>query len=162
MSDTLLPKNLIEYEFEVEKETRIMIEPRDIEAYDWVNHIIDVYDKSGRIRIRTKNGQLRFSIKAPLLSKDTDRSKVCIRIELKPTTKEQERELRQIRDLIMAEDEFQRVEKWGAPIENKDGSKGWVNRDSLGNWWFEVDEGVLLSLPEDVKVLGYQKSEIKI
>ncbi len=162
MSDAITPKNLIEYEFEIEKETRIMVEPQNIGDYDWINHIIDVYDKSGRVRIRSKNGQLRFSIKAPLLSRDTARAKVCIRIELKPINPEQEKELRQIRDLIMAEEGFQRVEKWGAPIAHADGSRGWINRDSNGNWWFEVDEGVILALPEDTKVIGYQKSSIQI
>lgn len=154
-------KDMMEYEFEIETETRYIIEPGNIADYNWVNHVVDVYDQSGRARIRVKNGVPRLSIKVPLFSKDTETSKTCIRIEYKPITKEQEEELLQIRKLILAEKGAQMTEKFGAPLENKDGTKTWINRDTKGNWWVEADEGITLNLPETIKILGTQKSGIK-
>lgn len=161
MEESMIP-NLIEYDFEIEKETRLVMEPGKIEDFNWINHVLDVYDKSGRARIRIKNGKPRFSVKVPLFSKDTDKMKTCIRIELKPRNRIQEEQLLQMRELILAEEGCQVSEKWGAPVENEDGTKIWINRDSAGNWWIEVDEGATLSLPETIKILGSQKSGVRV
>ncbi|MFA5987668.1 MAG: hypothetical protein WC797_03410 [Candidatus Paceibacterota bacterium] len=155
-------KDMMEYEFEVERESRFAIEPSNITDYAWVNHIIDTYDASGRARIRIKNGVPRLSLKVPLLSQDTTTTKVCIRIEFKPVDKKQEEDLLKIRQLILAEKGSQTVEKFGAPITKSDGTKTWVNRDSNGNWWIEADEGVSLTLPDAIKIIGIMKSSIKI
>ncbi|MBI3633951.1 MAG: hypothetical protein HY226_06730 [Candidatus Vogelbacteria bacterium] len=155
-------KDMMEYEFELETETRYVIEAGNIADYNWVNHVVDVYDESGRARIRVKNGVPRLSLKVPLFSKDTTTSKTCIRLEYKPITKKQEKELLLIRQLVLAEKGAQTSEKFGAPLENKDGTRTWINRDSNGNWWIEADEGVPLNLPDTIKILGTQKSGIKV
>lgn len=155
-------KNLIGYEFEIERETRYIIAPGNIVDYNWVNRIQDVYDTSGRARVRLKNGKPRFSVKVPLFSQDTEKSKVCIRIELKPQNEEQTEELNRMRGEIFNEPGSQVSEKWGAPIVGKNGVKIWINRDINNNWWIEVDEGFELSLPESLKILSVQKSTVKV
>jgi hypothetical protein len=154
--------SLIEYEFELEREIRYLIEPLDDAEMKWVNHVLDTYDASGRCRIRVKNGEPRLSLKIPLFSQDTPTAKTCIRIELKPQTDEQKAELLRIRDLIAAEPGSQQAEKWGAPITTSSGVKVWVNRNGSGKWWVEVDEGIELLLPEGMKVIATEKSQIKM
>ncbi len=149
-------------EIEIEKEKRVIVEAGEISKYEWTNHVVDVYDKSGRCRIRVKNDKPRFSIKVPLFSKDSDECKVCIRIELKPLNEEQEDELLRLRGLILEESDYQMSEKWGALIGSREGHKTWINRDTNNSWWIEVDEGVELSLPDGMKILGLQKSNIKV
>lgn len=154
--------SLIEYEFELEREIRYLIEPLDEAGMKWMNHILDTYDASGRCRIRVKNGEPRLSLKIPLFSQDTPVAKTCIRIELKPQTDEQKAELLKIRDLISAEPGSQQAEKWGALVTTTNGVKVWVNRNGSGKWWVEVDEGVELRLPEGMKVIATEKSTIKM
>jgi hypothetical protein len=83
-------------------------------------------------------------------------------MEFKPITKKQEEDLFAVRQMILAEEGAQTSEKFGAPLEGKDGTKTWINRDSEGNWWIEVDEGATFSLPDTLKVLGIDKSAVKI
>lgn len=151
----------IQYDFEIEKETRYVIEPHEIERHDWVNHVIDTYDESGRARVRVKNGSPRLSLKVPLFSKDTETSKACLRLEFKPVNKEQEDDLLKVRELILEEEGAQTSEKWGAPIIMGDGKKAWINRDSDGKWWIEVDEVSDFNPPEYIKVLNTEKSSVK-
>lgn len=151
----------IEYEFEVESESRYVIEPGVIENYDWKNHVIDTYDQSGRARIRIKNGKPRLSLKVPLFTRDTAISKTCLRLEFKPTDEQQEHDLLRIKELILKEAGAQTSEKWGAQIEIKNGKKVYINRDSNNNWWIEVDEGIDFEPPEDIKVLRIEKSKVK-
>lgn len=151
----------IEYEFEIENETRYVIEPRNIEDFDWKNHVIDTYDQSGRARIRIKNEKPRLSLKVPLFSKDTETSKACLRLEFKPVDKQQEEDLNRVKELILEEEGAQVSEKWGAQIEMGNGEKVWINRDSNGRWWIEVDEGVDFNPPEGIKILRVEKSTVK-
>ncbi|OGN00432.1 MAG: hypothetical protein A3B91_04270 [Candidatus Yanofskybacteria bacterium RIFCSPHIGHO2_02_FULL_41_29] len=151
----------IEYEFEIESESRYVIEPGNVENYDWKNHVVDTYDQSGRARVRIKNDKPRLSLKVPLFTKDTATSKTCLRLEFKPIDEQQEHDLMRIRELILKEAGAQISEKWGAPIMTKDGSKVYINRDSNNNWWIEVDEGVDFEPPEGVKVLRIEKSAVK-
>src|SRR3989344_1512397 len=151
----------IEYEFEIESESRYVIEPGNVENYEWKNHVVDTYDQSGRARIRIKNGKIRLSLKVPLFTKDTATSKTCLRLEFKPTDEQQEHDLNRVRELILKEAGAQTSEKWGTPIMTKDGSKVYINRDSNNNWWIEVDEGVDFEPPEGVKVLRIEKSAVK-
>ncbi|MFH0892582.1 MAG: hypothetical protein V1867_07475 [Candidatus Falkowbacteria bacterium] len=157
-------QDLIRYEFELEQEQRIMIDPGGYTIEKWVNHVIDVYDPSGRCRIRLKNGRPRLSIKVPLLSRDTARTKCCIRLEFKPETKEQEEDLLKIRDLILTEPGTQTAEKWGTPISLNNGEKVWVNKDIGGNYWIETDESARIEelLPEGVNYLKHAKSGIDL
>ena len=154
----------IGYEFELEKEQRIMVSPEDYEIKNWKNHVIDVYDQSGRCRIREKNGEPRLSIKVPLLSKDGDRHKFCIRLEFKPKTKKQTEELLKARELILQEAKIEIREKWGTPIPLSDGKKHWINKDDRGDYWIETDEETHIEdlLPEGIVYLGHSKSQIPI
>lgn len=155
-------EGILAYEFEVELETRYLIEPLCVEDFAWKNHVIDTYDRSGRARIRVKNGKPRFSVKIPLFTRDTETVKACLRLELKPRAAEQEKDLLWLRDLILREAGAQRVEKWGAEYVLPDGQKVWLNRDSLGNWWFEVDDGAAFELPPGVRLIGRAKSAIDV
>lgn len=152
---------MIEYEFEVENESRYVIEPGVIENYDWKNHVVDTYDQSGRARIRIKNNKPRLSLKVPLFTRDTATSKTCLRLEFKPINEQQEHDLNRVRELILKEAGVQVSEKWGAQIVMQNGKKVWINRDNHNNWWIEVDEGVEFEPPKDVKVLRIEKSVIK-
>lgn len=152
----------IQYEFEVERETRYVIEPLDEREFDWQNHVVDTYDASGRARIRVKNGKPRLSLKVPLFSKDTATAKTCLRLEFKPKTPTQERDLLHIRDLILEEAGTQTAEKWGARLATGSGGVVWINRDNADNWWIEVDEDVDFELPAGVTILGTTKSSIQI
>lgn len=152
----------LSYEFEVELETRYVVEPLRAEDYDWKNHFVDIYDRSGRARIRVKNGRARFSVKIPLFTRDTETMKACLRVELKPKSEEAERDLLWIRDIILREAGAQRIEKWGAEVRLPDGGTAWLNRDSLGNWWFEVDDGQDFRPPPDIRIIGYEKSGVDI
>jgi hypothetical protein len=151
----------IEYEFEIESEARYVIEPGNIEGYDWQNHVVDTYDESGRARIRMKNGKPRLSLKVPLFSKDTEISKTCLRLEFKPTDEHQEHDLFRVKELIEQEAGAQISEKWGAQILMKNGNKVWINRDGNNKWWIEVDEGVKFEPPEGLNVLKVEKSSVK-
>lgn len=154
----------IGYEFEVEKEQRIMVDASQFDVPKWVNHIVDTYDPSGRCRIRIKNGKPRLSLKVPLLSQDTETAKCCIRLEFKPRTNHQERELLKIQELISAEPETKKHEKWGAPLALTNGEEVWLNKDDEGNYWIETDESYDIEslLPEKISYLGHTKSAIKI
>lgn len=154
--------SLIQYEFELEREIRYITEPIDEKDFSWENHIVDTYDQSGRCRIRVKNGEPRLSLKIPLFSQDTATTKACIRIELKPQTEEQKAELLRIRDLILAEPGCQQSEKWGAAVRTGNGVKVWINRNKENKWWIEVDEGVELLLPGNVRVISTEKSGVKV
>jgi hypothetical protein len=170
MKETLTPEvqkiidrlSLIQYEFELEEETRYLIDPLDANNYDWVNHVVDTYDQTGRCRIRLKNGEPRLSIKIPLFSKDIGSCKTCIRIEIKPQTDKQKVELLRILDLILAEQGARRYEKWGAPMKMSNGSKVWINKDSENRWWIEVDKGTELEIPDGVRIIGTEKSGVKL
>lgn len=151
----------IGYEFEVEKEIRYVIEPLSAEEFKWKTHIVDTYDKSGRTRIRVKDGKPRLSLKVPLFSKDTEACKTCLRLEFKPNTKEQEDDLLRIRDLILEEQGTQKNEKWGTQLTMKNGKRVWLNRDITNNWWIEVDEGIEFVSPEGVRVREIKKSAVK-
>lgn len=152
---------LIGFEFEIERETRYLIAPRDPAAYSWINHVIDTYDKSGRCRIRLKKGAPRLSIKIPLFTLDTETSKTCLRLEFKPTCAEQERTLLDMRELILKEAGAQVSEKWGTRVCLENGTDAWLNRDALGNWWYEVDEGMLFMPAAGDVVIAIVKSLIK-
>lgn len=154
-------KGTIGYEYEVERETRYIIKPQPLENYKWVNHVIDVYDQSGRARIRVKNGAPRLSLKVPLFTKDTENSKVCLRLEFKPLNKDQEADLQRIRQLIIEEAGAQVSEKWGAPLVMPNGQSIWINRDNKDNWWIEVDEGEDFVAPDGIEVMGVSKSSVK-
>lgn len=151
----------IEYEFEIESESRYVIEPGNVDDYKWVNHVTDTYDQSGRARIRIKNGKPRLSLKVPLFTRDTAISKTCLRLEFKPTDEHQEEDLVRIQELILKEAGAQTSEKWGAQIMMQNGNKVWINRDSKNNWWIEVDEGEEFNPPENIKVLRVEKSAVK-
>jgi hypothetical protein len=114
--------------------------------------------------VRLKNGKPRISIKVPLLSRDTDRAKACIRLEFKPRTKEQEEDLLKIRDLILREPGTQVQEKWGVPLNLANGEKVWMNRNANGEYWIETDESWKIEdlLPESITYLGHQKSKIRM
>lgn len=162
-------KDLIEYEFEVENEQRIMVDPEKFPDSGWndkiwVNTVADTYDQSGRCRIRVKNNDPRLSLKVPLLSQDNDRSKCCIRLEFKPTNKMQKSELLKIRDLISQESGTRTHVKKGAPLKLNNGEKVWINRDEEGNHWIETDESTKIEdyLPDGITYLGHKKSMIKI
>ncbi len=154
----------IGYEFEVEKEQRKMVDATNFQVLKWQNHVIDTYDQSGRCRIRLKNNEPRLSLKIPLLSQDTDDAKCCIRLEFKPSTKEQAEELLKIKELIMEEEGVQTHEKWGTPINLTNGDKVWINKDDQGKYWIETDEDYDVKdlLPEGIAYLGNSKSKIKI
>ncbi|MBI2637510.1 MAG: hypothetical protein HYW88_01290, partial [Candidatus Sungbacteria bacterium] len=154
----------IGYEFELEKEQRIMVSPDEYEIKNWKNHVVDVYDQSGRCRIREKNGEPRLSIKVPLISKDGDRHKLCIRLEFQPKTKKQTEELLKARELILQEAHTEIREKWGTPISLSDGKKHWINKDDKGNYWIETDEETHIEelLPEGIVYLGHSKSQVVI
>jgi len=147
----------IGYEFEVETETRYAIEPGNMSDYRWVNHVVDTYDKTGRIRIRVKNGEPRLSIKVPLFTRDTETSKTCLRLEFKTTNESQKQSLFCIRELILQEDGTQIVEKWGAEITMTTGEGAWINRNDKGEWWIEIDSGCSFCPPENINVLGIGK-----
>lgn len=151
----------IEYEFEVEAERRYMIEPQDVTAYSWQNHVFDTYDQSGRARVRVKNGKPRLSLKVPLFSKDTETTKTCLRLEFKPTEAAQEADLLRVRDLILEEAGAQVSEKWGAKLLTPTGDSVWINRDDRGRWWVEVDEGVPFNPPASIKVISMEKSSVR-
>lgn len=157
-------KDTIEYEFELEEEQRINVRPENFEIKSWPNHVVDVYDQSGRCRIRTKNGKARLSLKVPLMSKDTRKSKCCIRLEFKPISPAQESDLAKIQALILEEPGTQVHEKWGAPLDLSNGEKVWVNKDESGNHWIETDgsEKIEDFLPEGMRFLGHSKSKIKV
>ena len=42
----------IGYEFELEREVRYLVDVKNPQAYAWLNHVFDTYDKSGRVRVR--------------------------------------------------------------------------------------------------------------
>lgn len=155
---------LIGYEFELEEEQRIVIEAQNYPVTKWQNHVVDTYDQSGRCRIRVKNGKPRLSIKVPLLSRDTQRSKCCIRLEFKPNNEEQEKDLLKIRELILKEKGTQTAEKWGAPIILTNKEKVWINKDAKGNFWIETDEIEQIEklLPDGIAYLQHSMSNIKI
>jgi hypothetical protein len=162
-------KDLIEYEFELENEQRIMVDPEKFPGNGWTekmwqNTVVDTYDQSGRCRIRIKNGEPRLSIKVPLLSKDSDRSKCCIRLEFKPINDSQKKILLKTRDLITEEDGTTIHVKKGAPLQLNNGEKVWINRDEKGNHWIETDESTKIEdyLPEGITYLGHKRSMIKI
>lgn len=155
------PDNRIEYDFEIEKETRYVIESQDPEKYNWENHVTDTYDESGRARVRIKNGSPRLSLKVPLFSKDTEISKACLRLEFKPINDSQSEDLLRVKELIMEEAGAQNSEKWGAKITMKNGKNVWINRNSGGKWWIEVDEIEDFDPPEDIKVISTEKSSVK-
>lgn len=158
-------KNLIELEMELEVEQRIMVELEDdFEIKEWQNYVVDTYEQSGRTRIREKNGKLRLSIKTPLPSKDTEKTKCCIRKELKPINEKQEKDFFKARELIKEEPGTIIHEKWGTPLKLTNGEEVWINKDREGNYWVETDEGYNLKevLPEGIKYLGVKKSKINI
>lgn len=64
-------KDLIEYDFEIEEEQREMVSPENFNVSKWENHVTDIYDQTGRCRVRIKNDEPRLSLKIPLMSKDT-------------------------------------------------------------------------------------------
>ena len=84
-----------------------------------------------------------------------------MRIELKPEDAMQERDFNLIIDLILAEAGTQNSEKWGTPIFLEGGRKIWLNRDTENNYWIETDDLDELVLPEDIKIIGVNKSSIK-
>jgi hypothetical protein len=145
------------YDFEVETETRYSIKPGNLSDYEWVNHVVDTYEKSGRIRVRIKNGKPRLSIKVPLFTKDTATSKTCLRLEFKPTNNEQTQSIIFIRELILMEVGAQTSEKWGAEITMNNGKKAWINRNSKGSWWIEIDNEEEFCPSKDIIVLGLEK-----
>lgn len=157
-------ESLMDYEFELEKEQRINVNPENLEIKKWENHVTDTYDQSGRCRIREKNSQPRISIKVPLLSKDTERSKCCIRLEFKPLTEKQREDILKIRELILLEPGTETHEKWGTPLELTNGEGVWINKDDKGNHWIETDESEKIEdlLPEGLTYLKHSKSKIKI
>lgn len=152
------------YEFEVEREQRIMVDAANFQVSKWVNHIVDTYDPSGRCRIRMKNGEPRLSLKVPLLSQDTEKAKCCIRLEFKPRTKQHTEELLKIQELISAEPGTETHEKWGTPIKLSNGESVWINKDDEGNYWIETDESYDIGklLPEGIAYLGHSKSKVRI
>mgnify|MGYP001574151426 FL=1 len=152
----------IPYEFEIEAETRYIIEPEPVEKYRWTNHCRDTYDASGRARVRIKNGKPRLSVKVPLFSMDTAECKVCLRLEFKPENPGQEADILWLRDIIIAEAGAQTIEKWGTRLAAPDGGRVWLNRNSLGKWWFEVDKGVVFTPPAGIKVVAIEKSDVII
>lgn len=157
----LIAEGLIHYEFEIETETRYVIAPQNVEAFEWKTHVFDTYDKSGRARIRVKNDEPRLSLKVPLFTKDTATHKTCLRLEFKPTNTEQSNDLLRIKKLILKEAGAQTSEKWGAQLKMANGEKVWINRDADNNWWIEVDEGVDFQVPEGIEVLEIRKSSVK-
>ncbi len=154
------PQEGLLYEFELEHETRLKCEP--FEPKKWDTHIIDVYDKSGRCRIRVKNGKPRLSLKVPLLSKDLEHAKCCLRLEFKPLSEKDEKMLFQIRNFLLEEEGTQIHEKWGKLLIAPDKTKVWLNKDNKGNYWIEVDKTKDIVLPPEIKVTGYEKSKVKI
>ena len=154
----------IGYEFELEEEQRIMVNPENFIIREWKNHVVDVYDSSGRCRIRLKNGKPRMSLKVPLMSRDTAKSKCCVRLEFKPKKKRQEEDLLTIVELIAQEPNTQIHEKWGTPLKLNNGEKVWINRNEKGEYWIETDtsENIEELLPEGIIFLGHRKSSIKL
>lgn len=150
----------IGYEFEIEKEARYKVAPLTIEGFEWATHVIDTYDKSGRARIRVKDGKPRLSLKVPLFTQDTEISKTCLRLEFKPRDEKQETDLLLIKELILKEAGAQTSEKWGTQLSMKNGISTWLNRDSQDNWWIEIDEGIEFQPPEGIRVIGVEKSAI--
>ncbi|MEK9152441.1 MAG: hypothetical protein AAB692_03685 [Patescibacteria group bacterium] len=157
-------EKVIGYEFELEEEQRIYVKPETFSVAEWKNYIVDTYDQTSRCRIRNKNGELRLSLKVPLFSRDTERAKVCIRLEFKPRTPLQEKDLERIQELILSEPGTEVHEKWGTPIELKDGHRVYINKDDRGNHWIETDESMTIEnlLPEGLTYLGHKKSNIEV
>ena len=154
----------IGYEFELEEEQRIMVNPESFVIKEWKNHVVDVYDSSGRCRIRLKNGEPRMSLKVPLMSRDTAKSKCCVRMEFKPRKKRQREDLLTIVELIAQEPNTQIHEKWGTPLKLNNGEKVWINKNDRGEYWIETDiaENIEDLLPEGIIFLGHRKSSIKL
>lgn len=157
--------SFIGYDFEIEQEQRVNVNISDsFNVEEWTNFVEDTYDPSGRCRIRVKNNEPRLSLKIPLFSRDTERTKCCVRLEFKPVSEEQRQDLFNVRDLILKEQGMVSSKKWGTLIGLKNGEKTWVNKDDKGNHWIEIDKNIELEniLPEGISYLGHSKSKIKI
>jgi len=150
-----------EIEFELERESRVYIQPAENLSIDFTNYIIDTYDKSERFRIRNKNGELRYSIKVPLFSRDEECVKSCIRIEFKPQTPVGKEMLEKVLEKLEKEKEKFKREKWGGKYR-ENGADYWINKNEKGEWWIEFDlkedEKFSFSMvPEKFKIIKKEK-----
>lgn len=143
--------NQLTYELEIEREHRILVRPTTrLDCSSWDNHFVDTYDSSGRFRVRVKNGQPRLTIKLPLLSHVmSPDEKMCIRLELKPTTQDQVIEILQLQQVISQELGSRVLQKKGTKIELKNGQEVWLNTNRRQFWIeYDGDEDLSTLLPD--------------
>ena len=151
-------------EIELEEEQRILVQPVDPSKYEgkWVDDIRDVYDGSDTIRIREKNGKLRLSIKIPLFSYDTEKTKCCIRIEIKPNTKEQEDCIFQVGNDLIQQETTKIRHKIGTPVYLTNGQKVWLDKNDQDDYWIEIDgleTQIETLLPQDIVFIRHRKNK---
>src|SRR5258706_5542525 len=153
-----------EIEIELEEEQRILVQPIDPSNYEgkWIDDIRDVYDKTDTLRVREKNHKLRLSIKIPLFSYDTSKTKCCLRIEIKPQNKEQEDCIFKTGENLIRSGESRLVHKLGTPIYLTNDKKVWLDKNEKGIYWIEVDGADIqleTMLPDDIVFIRHRKNK---
>lgn len=164
-----IPNDHVVFEFELERERRILVEVEEGllgDIHEWDNTIEDTYDQSGRLRIREKNGKLRMTVKIPLFHEIDPNRKHCLRIELKPCTVEPEKQIAEARELLRREIGTQEFKKYGKKIALKNGVNVWINANDEGEFWIEYDDelgkNVEDLLPEGITYLRDEISKVEI
>ena len=155
----VLNDSYIDIRLEEEQTVRIAVKRKPTE-FLWTDYIEDVYENSGLVRIRSKNGEIRLNIKIPLYDQDTPRTKVCWRIDIKARNAKQIALFQQMRRDFFSEDNSKLFHKYGTRISMTDGKVFWLDRDDNGNYWIDIDEAeyqIEEKLPSYLVYLGHIK-----
>ena len=132
---------LANVELEVEQEQRLMVRVDETHRLSEATSLIeDLYDPSGTVRIRVKNGIPRIGIKIPMREMNTFRAKCCLRIEIKPNNEQQIEQMRQVYNLLKSQERTQSRNKEARKINLNDGTECWLNKNGSGEYWIELDE----------------------
>ncbi len=160
--------DLIGFEFEIEREQRIVVVVTQPERFSFTTECLDIYDTSGRVRIRVKNGIPRMGIKIPMLKDQPFPGvKECLRIELKPKNPQQMIELLTIASQMVGNSNTQVLKKRATPITLTNGAPAWLNHGESGEYWIESDMGeeprsLTELLPEGITFVSYEKSKVSL
>ncbi|MEP7167473.1 MAG: Fic family protein [Candidatus Woesebacteria bacterium] len=152
-------------ELQIEEEQRIRVALDGYQVDHWEHSIEDIYDASGTVRFRVKKGKPRIGLKIPLPSRNTFRTKCCMRIEIRPADEDQEAIFFAFRDIMLAESGLQKVQKFGTRVQLTDGHEVWMNKNDKDEYWIEEDGRdyeIELFLPEGITYLGHIRSYINL
>lgn len=150
-------------EIEVEREQRVEVEiAQGFVEPEWNNDVVDIYDDSGTVRIRSKRGIVRIGVKIPIPELNSFRAKACIRIEIKSKTDEQQAVFKKIHEDLAKKPGVQIYKKRGGTITLKDGRQVWLNSNGE-KYWIDIDDPTFEiehHLPDGLTYVRHQKSII--